>query len=241
MDNLFFKVKLCFSRDRRKPKRPTVPLRKAVRPNVILDDVAFRRYDKNRIEKDTFPSINTSNSSKLNESKSICYMWLHNYENQFKNMFLEDTVDSFSKNPNLVTDDLLNRRLKQSPAAKVLPPHPPFGIPNFPIITQSNTDYSKAELDLKQFRKQRFRSREWTPHLINDDLAFRNLRRDVRDNLKRTSPDNSYCDIHSFSENISLEKLRQQLRPINRSTSLTSNSSNSSIYSSSSTLSPILD
>lgn len=166
-------------------------------------------------------------------------MWLHNYENQFKNMLLEDTVDSFSKNPNLVTDDLLNRRLTQSPAAKVLPPHPPFGIPNSPIISQSNIDYAKAELDLKQFRKQRFRSREWTPHLINDDLAFRNLRRDVRDNLKTTSPDSSYCDIYTYSgitENISLQKLRQQLRPINRSTSLTSNSSNSSIYSSSTTL-----
>ena len=260
-------------------KTPAIPARRSAMPNVILDDVAYRRYDKNRQQK-ALPmwsspkkSQNHNRSQQQQQSDSICYMFLDNYEDWLNdshisenNTAIHDDDDyeneytmgkSLRKNPDLIQDDLLNRRLKQSSASRVptVPPLP-FGIPNTPITTGvQTTGYSNVELDQIESRKQRFRTRESSPHLINDDFAFRMLRHDVRDVRKEKQLSSSmnysqnYCDSHiinrlpyrsssfalsqSSNNPISLEELRKQLRPIggrvrSSMSSATSSSSSSS-------------
>ncbi|XP_027196034.2 uncharacterized protein LOC113790551 [Dermatophagoides pteronyssinus] len=255
-------------------KTPAIPARRSAMPNVILDDVAYRRYDKNRQQKalPMWPSPkksqNHNRSQQQQQSDSICYMFLDNYEDWLNdshisenNTAIHDDDDyeneytmgkSLRKNPDLIQDDLLNRRLKQSSASRVptVPPLP-FGIPNTPITTGvQTTGYSNVELDQIESRKQRFRTRESSPHLINDDFAFRMLRHDVRDVRKEKQLSSSmnysqnYCDSHivngspyrspslapslSSNNSLSLEKLRKQLRPTVRDRSSISSATSSS-------------
>ncbi|XP_046916968.2 uncharacterized protein LOC124497347 [Dermatophagoides farinae] len=280
-------------------KTKTIPVRRSAMPNIIKDDVAYRRYDKNRQQKalplwpeKSGKSQNHHNRSQQQQqqqqkqSDSICYMFLDNYEDWLNDSHNSDNTTAIhhhhhddndydneyitgkllQKNPDLIQDDLLNRRLKQSTASRspVVPPLP-FGIPNTPItMGLQTTGYSNVELDQTESRKQRYRTRESSPHLINDDLAFRMLRHDVRDVRKEKQSSSSsssinychsqnYCDSHiinklpyrssSFASSqssnnpISLEELRKQLRPIGGRV----RSSMSSTSSSSSSSSNVID
>ena len=89
--------------------------------------------------------------------------------------------------PNIETDDLSYRRFTQAEAANVLPPPPPFGIPLTPVVHSAGSDYARVELDPRDKKKVCYTIRVSTmPHLIRDDMAFRNLRRDL--SADRKSP-----------------------------------------------------
>ena len=100
-------------------------------------------------------------------------------------------ANGYKPSPNLILDDVLYRKIKQSSGAKTpTHPEPLFGIPNTVISSQLNdhrkNDYSRSipeprsPYDFPPYTS----SRSWNqpkkiPNIINDDLAFRSLRRDL--------------------------------------------------------------
>ncbi|KPM09242.1 hypothetical protein QR98_0077750 [Sarcoptes scabiei] len=149
--------------------------RRSAMPNIIDDDLANRSVFRNHLK--------SSKSYEPWSHHSICYMWLENYpcRTRTENNRNDDRTQSIETNndgePHLVNDDVFNRRLKQSTAAKLPMPSLPFGIPTMPIISFVSNDYSKIDATWKSNRKLRFRSRESSPDLLLDDFAFRNLRK----------------------------------------------------------------
>lgn len=247
-----------------------MPRRRSAIPNTIVDDFAYRRYNQGsgaRLLNDTTKGERVASANVQhkhlysNVGNSISYMSLATYDHCFDTSQIETDSrnqccicnDSIihrmgekclihGRYPDLITDDLLNRRIRQSSSAKVPPPQPPFGIPNSPITSFIHTypqfDYSRVEPDRDQFQKrQSSRRRDREPHLINDDLAFRSLRKDYRLGNKL-----DYDDVQILSRTVSasdlpIEHMRQTLRP----TKLPSLTSTISDSLSTTTTSPISD
>lgn len=84
-----------------------------------------------------------------------------------------------SKEPHTVLDDLAYRNIRDANLQKVVDPQPPFGIPLGPVVQASPNDYLHAQAqDLSRPKLiRRFR-----PDVVKDDLAYRNLRRDKKQN-----------------------------------------------------------
>ncbi|KAI1293641.1 hypothetical protein HDE_06451 [Halotydeus destructor] len=88
--------------------------------------------------------------------------------------------------PNIEKDDLSYRKLTQADAANVLPPHPPFGIPLGPVVgTSVASDYLNKDVDKR--KKLNYPKPSYQAHIVRDDMAFRTLRKDLRD-ADRKSP-----------------------------------------------------
>lgn len=221
-------------------------------PNVILDDYAFRRYNKtaSSSQLDSMTSQDDDEDdddswyrhrfyrNPLHEkNKSICYLSLASFDDCSLNGSVSMESPDLSaipfkqrKEANIVCDDVLNRKIRQSPAANVAPPHPPFGIPNSPVISYLHTfpqsDYSRVEPDVNQLQKPRHRSRDPTPHLINDDMAFRSLRKEYKGGIKESTE--SLDSLRSsYSTSNLYVSVRSKLKPIKPTSSVASSTSES--------------
>ena len=179
-----------FLRDQLNRSR-TPPYRRSAIPDIVRDDFAIRKYNKSQSQShlNSNPEISGFNSIKrinANKHYSMSYLLTTSSADQ---IYYDDTNDSIYTNnedlkhvskANIKADDLSSRRIRQSPANNVLPPHPPFGIPNT-VVCQSNVnDYIRAELDPKVAARVGFRCKSSIPHLIGDDMAFRSLRKDFK-------------------------------------------------------------
>ncbi|KAK7084978.1 hypothetical protein SK128_011431 [Halocaridina rubra] len=80
--------------------------------------------------------------------------------------------------PDVIYDDVSYRNIKQANSVKVIDPQPPFGIPLGPTTQSSPNDY--LHLTPKENYRPKMISRK-QPDTTMDDLAFRNLRREQRD------------------------------------------------------------
>lgn len=243
-----------------------MPNRRSVRPDTIHDDYAFRRYNQGSELKTGVPADNLQKHGRrtpIHGSLSTSYMSLVTFDQSFplrtngecpycdgsQEHSSEETcpLKELHKYPDLVVDDVLNRRIRQSSAARVAPPQPPFGIPNSSvncfIHTFPQSDYSHIKPEQDELR-QRFRIPEREPHLVHDDMAFRSLRKDYHLGYKLTEDDfwnSQVLDRSVSSPNLAIKNLRITLRPVKPS-SLTSSPSQLSDSSSPSTAtSPILD
>ena len=229
----------------------SAPNRRSAIPNTIYDDFAFRRFNQSSPSgmsivdsgNQSFKAFNYHKATKRKQLNS--YMSRVTYDNHspdkcsFECPYCDDItghisfgfkcpMNQYGKFPDLIADDVLNRRIRQSSGAKVLAPQPPFGIPNSPVISFLHTfpeaDYSRVEPDFSQLTKRSYRVREREPHLINDDMAFRNLRKDYQNGYKLD--DENYWKGQvllrsASSPDLSIKTLRYNLRSV-QGASLTS-------------------
>jgi len=77
--------------------------------------------------------------------------------------------------PDIRTDDVLFRNIRDANLTKVIDPQPKFGIPLGPVSGGANSDYLHAVPEGK-YRSTFHPMRN--PDLVKDDLAFRHLRKD---------------------------------------------------------------
>ena len=89
----------------------------------------------------------------------------------------EDDEDN-SAEPDVITDDVQLRSIRDANANAVTDPEPKFGIPKQPLFPGcSAADYLHATPDAGRYRSTFNAMRN--PDVVLDDLAFRNLRRDA--------------------------------------------------------------
>lgn len=208
-------------------------------PNIVHDDYARRRYSLNKTSAERPPppllrktisyiSLESFDDFRCKHDANNSYCDHCNSNNNNNAPFKESNDE-----PDIVIDDMLNRKLRQSSGANVLAPHPQFGIPNSPTITYIHTfpqsDYSRVEPNLEQLSR-RAHYRQSTPDLVHDDMAFRTLRKDS-------------CRVHESKESIygfagftddtheSFVELRRRLKPVKKTpSSLTDSYSSSSSF-----------
>ena len=85
-------------------------------------------------------------------------------------------VDSEDDEPDVVTDDVGFRHIRDVNSGNVSDPQPKFGIPKVPATACSEKDYLHARPASARYRSTFNAMRN--PDLVLDDLAFRNLRKD---------------------------------------------------------------
>lgn len=121
--------------------------------------------------------------------------------------------NGYKPSPNLISDDVLYRKIKQSSGARTpAEPQPQFGIPNTNITSQlndhRNLDYSRLAPEPRPLHNlpPYTTGRSWNkPHRmanpVNDDLAFRSLRKDIFDRSNwNSSPVEHIPDGRAFEE-----------------------------------------
>ncbi|XP_050421249.1 uncharacterized protein LOC126833766 [Adelges cooleyi] len=127
-------------------------------PNVVSDDMAYRRLNRRETKKDN-PTF------------------LGSFLLVLPSMYNLDTNPTVvSKEPDATLDDVVFRSRRQHRnCLKVPDPQPPFGIPLGPIVAAAPSDYLHAVPEGRY--KPTFHPRR-TPDTVEDDLAFRSLRKD---------------------------------------------------------------
>lgn len=224
-----------------------MPNRRSAVPDTLYDDYAYRlsnqgselrTRDQGSHNQDLRrrPIVGRSTSS-----LSRSYMSLVTYDDCFpdrsalENDLVEEACHlNSSKLPDLVVDDVLNRKIRQSTAAQVSPPPPPFGIPKSPLSCIMHTvpefNYSSVEPDHSQL-KVRYRIREPEPDLIFDDLAVRTLRKDYHLGYKVPDEDlwqGQYLSRSASTTDLAYRDLRITLKPTLKPSSLTSSAASNS-------------
>lgn len=154
---------------------PKSPRRSGV-PDIVSDDMAYRRLHK----KETKPQSFVPGSFLL----------------VLPTVYNLDTSPRPPGEPDITLDDVVFRSRRQNLNFLKIPDRqPPFGIPLGPIVGAAPSDYLHAVPEGRY--KPTFRRRK-VPDTVEDDLAFRNLR---KDNKYKTCIDfsfvhrNMYCKI----------------------------------------------
>lgn len=78
--------------------------------------------------------------------------------------------------PDLRTDDLMFRQVRDARAGTLVDPQPKFGIPVGPVVGGADSDYLHAVPAADRYRSTFNPMRN--PDLVKDDLAYRHLRKD---------------------------------------------------------------
>lgn len=211
---------------RRGPRAP--PVRRSAIPDLIHDDVAFRKLrSKNRNRRAT-------DAKSLPASCSSSYMLCSPIFTPC-HIVLPPTgrsAVSLEPEPNVELDDVSYRRVMQSQGAKVSQPDPPFGIPKRVLLHSASCDYLHALVDRED--KELFRRKaSKRGDRVKDDLAIRSWRRDLDQESDRESPPL----LPVTTRNVLL--MKQGLRPCKSHSSLSSSSLLTTPCDSSSLLSSI--
>lgn len=140
-----------------------------VEPNIIKDDMAYRRLkSSNRPTSDGYAML--SNISYLITSPLASR----------RDSYIDPKQKVRRKEPDVTLDDVVFRNLHHANnTLKVLEPQPPFGIPLGPITGATESDYLHTKPS-KSERRSIYLPR-CEPDVVTDDLAFRNLRKDALD------------------------------------------------------------
>ncbi|XKL63737.1 hypothetical protein PGB90_006101 [Kerria lacca] len=150
--------------------------RRAARPDMVADDMAYRKLNK----KDNQDTKSTSNVV----SQSGSFLLVSPALSPPPLTDISPVLVQINKEPDITLDDVVFRNIRQANnTLKILDPQPPFGIPLGPISSAPNSDYLHA-LPGEKYRSTFNPSR--TPDIVKDDLAFRNLRKDIRGSLDIT-------------------------------------------------------
>ncbi len=144
--------------------------RRSAVPDTVTDDMAYRKLNKkDGSDGKATPNIVSQSGSFLLVSPALSPPPL---------VDIQPTPLSINKEPDITLDDVVFRNIRHTNnTLKVLDPQPPFGIPLGPISPAANSDYLHA-VPAEKYRSTFNPSR--TPDVVKDDLAFRNLRKDVR-------------------------------------------------------------
>lgn len=126
-------------------------------PDIISDDMAYRRLNKK-------------------ESKRQCFVPLGSFLLVLPTVHNVDKSPKPSGEPDITLDDVVFRSRRQHlNFLKIPDPQPPFGIPLGPIVGAAPSDYLHAVPEGRY--KPSFHPRKM-PDTVEDDLAFRTLRKD---------------------------------------------------------------
>uniref|UniRef100_T1KHE4 Uncharacterized protein n=1 Tax=Tetranychus urticae TaxID=32264 RepID=T1KHE4_TETUR len=162
------------------------PRRRSAIPDPVSDDLAARKMVKNKSQ---------SRDNLVEDKKIPSYLLLSPIYSPSSREDGDEMIDDFTSlepEPDIEKDDLSYRKFTQSEAASVTPPHPPFGIPiGFTDLSTIN-NYVQATLSEKDRNFFYYRVKPYYPHLIKDDMAFRNFRKDLdksQDELRKSWSD----------------------------------------------------
>ncbi|XP_043478827.1 uncharacterized protein LOC122509107 isoform X2 [Leptopilina heterotoma] len=130
-------------------------------PNIIKDDMAFRRLrSSNRPSSDGHAILS-----------NISYLITSPIPSRRDFYYPETRQKHRNKEPDVTLDDVVFRNLHHANnSLKVVEPQPPFGIPLGPITGATESDYLHSKPTKSRSRRE--------PDIVTDDLAFRNLRKD---------------------------------------------------------------
>lgn len=147
--------------------------RRSAIPDTVADDMANRKLcKKDNSNPKTNSNVISQSGSFLLVSPALSPPPLIN---------VSPGTIQINKEPDITLDDVVFRNIRQANSTlKVLDPQPPFGIPLGPISPAPNSDYLHA-IPGEKYRSTFNPSR--TPDVVKDDLAFRNLRKDVNGGL----------------------------------------------------------
>jgi len=138
-------------------KRVLPKTRRSGVPDIISDDMAYRRLNKKESKRQSFVS----------GSFLLVLPTVYN---------LDKIPKPSSGEPDITLDDVVFRSQRQHlNFLKISDPQPPFGIPLGPIVSAAATDYLHAVPEGRY--KPSFHPRK-IPDTVEDDLAFRSLRKD---------------------------------------------------------------
>lgn len=138
-------------------KRVLPKTRRSGVPDIISDDMAYRRLNKK-------------------ESKRQCVVPLGSFLLVLPTVHNLDNSSKLSGEPDITLDDVVFRSRRQHlNFLKIPDPQPPFGIPLGPIVGAAPSDYLHAVPEGRY--KPSFHPRK-IPDTVEDDLAFRTLRKD---------------------------------------------------------------
>ncbi|XP_026461460.1 uncharacterized protein LOC113363191 isoform X1 [Ctenocephalides felis] len=175
-------------------KKPVLRRRSTI-PDKITDDMAYRRLhpkDRQLTQECVSPQISYLSSSPL-ASRTFEY----------------NTPTQNGNEPDVTLDDVVYRNVRHANhSLKVKEPQPPFGIPLGPVVPGANSDYLHAAP--KNTFRLRFMPRK-SPDVVIDDLAYRNLRKDVNKNsalppIKPINDDMHYTLNNNSSLNNNIRK-----------------------------------
>lgn len=142
-----------------KVKRVLPKTRRSGVPDIISDDMAYRRLNKK-------------------ESKRQCVVPLGSFLLVLPTVHNLDKSPKPSGEPDITLDDVVFRSRRQHlNFLKIPDPQPPFGIPLGPIVGAAPSDYLHAVPEGRY--KPSFHPRK-IPDTVEDDLAFRTLRKDKK-------------------------------------------------------------
>ncbi|XP_023234445.1 uncharacterized protein LOC111634008 [Centruroides sculpturatus] len=163
------------------------PLRRAGIADKVTDDFAYRRFQR-AVSQNKQPKSENAQSYLLCSSVFTPSLSVNEY---FKDL-------TAKSQPDVEKDDLSYRNYTQSTGAKVQNSQPPFGIPLGPVVKSSSTSYLQASP--KEDTRPIYRHQE-TPDVVRDDMAYRNLRKDISKMFTRQNK--KYRAVRSLSANIS--------------------------------------
>lgn len=140
--------------------------RKETEPNILRDDMAFRRLR----------SVNRPTSDGHAMLSNISYLITSPIASRRDTIYMDPRQKIRGKEPDITLDDVVFRNLHHANnTLKVVEPQPPFGIPLGPITGATESDYLHTKPTRSESRSPHL-PRE--PDVVTDDLAFRNLRKD---------------------------------------------------------------
>lgn len=144
--------------------------RRSAIPDAVTDDMAYRKLNKkDNQDIKSNPNIVSQSGSFLLMSPALSPPPL---------VDIPRPLIQFDKEPDITLDDVVFRNIRQANSTlRLLDPQPPFGIPLGPVSPAPNSDYLHA-IPSEKYRSTFNPSR--TPDVVKDDLAFRNLRKDVK-------------------------------------------------------------
>ncbi|XP_065211989.1 uncharacterized protein LOC135839744 isoform X2 [Planococcus citri] len=166
----------------RRANRPRLSTsRRSAVPDAVTDDMAYRKL-RRKVSSDV-----KSNPNLVSQSGSFLLM-----SPTFSPPPLVDVPPHSSsamlfggKEPDITLDDVVFRNIRHTNnTLKVSEPQPPFGIPLSPASPAPYSDYLHA-VPSDKYRSTFNPSR--TPDVVKDDLAFRNLRKDMRTEAESAS------------------------------------------------------
>ncbi|XP_018913826.2 uncharacterized protein Svil isoform X4 [Bemisia tabaci] len=138
------------------------------------DDMAYRRIVKSD-NPNVVPKLDTRNI--MSQAGSFLLVSPTLAPPVFPNLSEPPMSPDLTNEPDVTFDDVVFRSIKHvNNSLRTLDPQPPFGIPVGPITQASSSDYLHAIPEDRY--KPTFSSRK-TPDVVKDDLAFRNLRKDL--------------------------------------------------------------
>lgn len=161
-------------------KRLLPKTRRSGVPDIVSDDMAYRRLNKKEPKRSSF----------VPGSFLLVLPTVYNVDKTIKR-----SEEKPSAEPDITLDDVVFRSRRQHlNFLKISDPQPPFGIPLGPIVGTAASDYLHAVPEGRY--KPSFHPRK-VPDTVEDDLAFRTLR---KDNKYKTCIDFSF--IHRNRLNI---------------------------------------